>query len=229
MACFAVEALLVLGLLLASFAAQGAFVISIGNAVLRAAHLTGYPRHGLAAAVGAIGGPIAFTLACVVQNAMVKILTPLCGRIPRPNEEQNSGERDGAPWYWACIQFFSPIAIHTLSGSVGSAILLHRRVDLEGMDVLHGARAGATGDAIIAFSSLLGPFIIFTIFAVLLAPVWIAMIMGAKWVYIKSRETWTEGTHTYSACHCYGTCGGDSEIDGEIESVQRERGSYGTF
>ncbi|CAA7262104.1 unnamed protein product [Cyclocybe aegerita] len=218
----ALAAVLFFGLPFAIASAQGALVMFVGNAILRAAHLEHYTRAALAAAVGATGAPIAVIIIGIVLQCLPRQLTE-SSQPPRQHiydEYAGQNEQAQLPWY---TTFCTTIVANTLSGTIGSAILLHNHVDLEGMDVLHATRAGATGGAVMAAAMIFVGPVITVVLGILLSPLWIAMLMGLKWVYVRSNETWTDQSYSYSACQCYGTCGGDSEVDYEIQTLQQNR------
>ncbi|KAF8809237.1 hypothetical protein BYT27DRAFT_7210234 [Phlegmacium glaucopus] len=131
----------------------------------------------------------------------------------------NEEGKETVPWY---IQLCMHLLLSTLSGTIGCAVLLHRHVDLGGIDVLHATRAGALGGAILGPGSIfVAPWVISAVMFLIFSPAWLAISMGAQWAVIRSNETWTDRSHSYSYCYCYGTRGDDPEINAELENLPR--------
>jgi hypothetical protein len=105
-----------------------------------------------------------------------------------------------------------------LTGTIGSAILIHNHVDLGPIDVLHATRAGALGGAIFGPAVALGVPLVFALLFIVFSRVWLAMMAGLKWVTTHSRGTWDGRTDILYSC---GTCGKDPEINGDIEAIER--------
>ena len=165
------------------------------------------PSHAKAATVGAVGG----ILAAMIVGVVVSF-------IPR---RSSNGQPPQHPWY---VQVTSTVLGGTLSGAIGSAILLRNGHDLKGLDTLHAARAGAVGGAIFGPGAIILLPVLIIVIGLILSPLWIAMSMGFKFVYSKSRESWTENSYRYSGCHCWGTCGEeDPEIQSEILRIQERQ------
>jgi uncharacterized BrkB/YihY/UPF0761 family membrane protein len=125
---FALFFVLSLGLCLGFIAANGAVVMLIGNGILRAAHLAHYTDNASAAAIGATGAIIATIITGIFISCIHK------------------DENGQPPWF---ISLFANVLASTLTGTIGCAILIHNHVDLGPIDVLHAARAGALGGAIL--------------------------------------------------------------------------------
>ncbi|KAH6902561.1 hypothetical protein BKA70DRAFT_639415 [Coprinopsis sp. MPI-PUGE-AT-0042] len=191
-------------------AANGALLVVVGNAVMYKAggEASGYTsEHSKAAAIGAVGGILATMIVGVVTSF-----------IPRKSV---NGQQPQHPWY---IQVASTVLGGTLSGAIGSAILIRNNVDLAGLDILHATRAGAVGGAIFGPGAIILLPLIIIVIGIILAPLWLAMSLGLEFVYSKSRESWTENSYRYSGCHCWGTCGdGDPEIQSEILRLQQRQ------
>lgn len=171
----------------------------IGNGILRAAHLAHYTNNASAAAIGATGAIVASLSIGIFMQCIPK------------------DENDQPPWF---ISMFVNVLVSTLTGTIGSAILIRHHVDLGPIDILHATRAGALGGAI------LGPGMILIVplfFGVILSPLWLAMAMGLRWIYAKSSESWDGRTHKYSYCYTYGTCGDDPEIEEELAQLPQNR------
>ncbi|PPQ87532.1 hypothetical protein CVT25_008534 [Psilocybe cyanescens] len=189
-----------IGLPLALGAAYGAVGILIGNGILRAAHLEHYTNNASAAAIGATG-------AIIASMAVGLLLQCLCIK---------TDEEHPAPWY---ISMSTTVVVHTLSGAIGTAILRRHHVDLGGIDVLHATRAGALGGAILGPGSIVIVPVVFAALGILLTPLWLAMMMGLKWVHVHSKESWDGMTYKSSYCVTYGTCGHDEEIENELAQI----------
>jgi len=171
----------------------------VGNGILGAAHLAHYTDSASAAAIGATGAILASMVVGIFMQCV-------------PMDENGQ-----PPWF---ISLAINVLVATLTGIIGCAILIHNHVDLGPIDVLHSARAGALGGAI------LGPGMILFVpifFAVLIPPLWLAMKMGLRWVSVRSSESWDGRTHKYSYCYTYGTCGDDPEIEEELAKLPRSR------
>ena len=166
----------------------------IGNAILRAAHLAHYTDDASAAAIGATGGVIASIIVGIILHVV---------------EDH---------WF---IRLCSGVLASTLTGTIGCAILLHNHVDLGPIDVLHATRAGALGGAIIGPAMSFAVPLIFTLLFIILTPIWLVMMSGLKWVSAHSSETWDGRTYEGPTWCCFGTCGRDSEVNEEIEILQR--------
>lgn len=198
----------------------------IGNAILNRAHVSGYTSNAKAAAIGATGACIAAfivgpTLYCVAQ------CVPFIFLPKEPDYSSNDfhsmqGEEQQMPWY---ITFFTGLLAHTLGGVIGWAILRRNHVDLEGIDAGHAARAAALGSVLFSVGSILAGPIFLGVIAIVMSPLFIAMTMGFKWVYIRSRVTWEQkGNWTITKtcyCYCYGFCERDEEIDAELAKIGR--------
>ncbi|KAF8803174.1 hypothetical protein BYT27DRAFT_7196058 [Phlegmacium glaucopus] len=94
----------------------------------------------------------------------------------------------------------------TLSGTIGCAVLLHNHVDLGGIDVLHATRAGILGGVILGPGWSIGfPLALSLAVHLILLPLRIATLFGAKWLWVRSSESWTErGGYSYAVCVCAG-------------------------
>ncbi|KDR76994.1 hypothetical protein GALMADRAFT_246177 [Galerina marginata CBS 339.88] len=189
---------LILGLSLGFTAAYGAIFMLIGNAILRA-HLAHYTSNASAAAIGATGGVLASIIVGIATSCI-------------PLEEGHPALR--------FMAIPATVLVSTVTGAIGSSILLSRHVDL-GIDVLHATRAGALGGTIVSLGSpLLVPVIAIAV-AILFSPLWAAMAMGLRWVHVRSSESWDGRTHRSSSCYCYGTCGDDPEIEEELAQIPK--------
>jgi len=176
----------------------------IGNGILRAAHLSHYTTNRVAAIVGAAGNlvatpVIAFAINCVIGDQR---------------------DENGRPPSW--ISYITTLLLGTLSGTLGGAILKHNHFDLEGTDVLHATRAGALGGAIWGPGAIVIIPLLILASGIILSPLWIAVKFGVEWIYIKSSESWTDDSYSYSLCYCVGTSGDDSEINAEIDDINVE-------
>lgn len=98
-----------------------------GNGVLRAAYLAHYTDNRSAAAIGSLGA-IVSGLVLFFPFRLLDI------------------DLDNPPMLFKIIL---SVVQHTLSGALGSSILLIFHVDLGPIDVLHATRAGAVGGAIL--------------------------------------------------------------------------------
>lgn len=194
---FSTFIVLALGLVLGVMAMNGAIVMLTGNGILRAAHLAHYTNNASAAAIGATGGIIASILV----------------GIPLQYKPCKDGHGD-TPWL---LSLCASIVTSTLTGTIGSAILLHSHVDLGPIDVLHATRAGAVGGAVFGPGMILFVPMFFAMLFGLLATVWLGMMEGLAWVSARSSETW-DG-RTYKAFYYCGTCGKDMGTNEEIEAI----------
>jgi hypothetical protein len=170
----------------------------IGNGILRAAHLAYYTDNASAAAIGATGAIIASIIINIFMRCM-------------PHDANGQ-----LPWF---ISLFVNILVATLTGTIGCAILIHNHVNLGPIDVLHAARAGALGGAILGPGMIVLVPMFFGVLMIILSPLWLAMMMGFRWVYARSSESWDGRTHRYSYCYTYGTCGDDPEIEEELANL----------
>lgn len=187
----------------------------IGNAVLKAAGYSGYSTNAHAAAIGATGGAIAALCIGLLSQCIPDFC--LQPQVVWQGDDQSTVQY---PWY---ITFLFSTLISILAGVIGAAILLHNHVNLGGYDVLHASRAAAVGGVIYAVGMIaLGPVIMLVI-GIILSPVFLAMSLGAKWVYIRANDSWEQKGdwtyHRYSHCYCYGFCERDDEIDGELAKI----------
>ncbi|KIM41328.1 hypothetical protein M413DRAFT_146551 [Hebeloma cylindrosporum] len=174
----------------------------VGNGILRAAHLAHYTNNASAAAIGATGAIIASLIMGIFLQCM-------------PKDE--NGE---PPWF---ITLFVNVLACTLTGTIGCAILIHNHVDLGPIDVLHATRAGALGGAILGPGMIVILPLFFAAVMIVLSPLWLAMMMGLRWVSVRSSESWDGRTHKFSYCYTYGTCGDDPEIEEELAQLPRSR------
>lgn len=129
-------------------------------------------------------------------------------------------ENGQTPWF---ISLVATILAYTLTGTIGCAILIHNHVDLGPIDVLHATRAGALGGAIFGPGMIVLVPMFFGVLMIVLSPLWLAMSMGLRWVYVRSSESWDGRTHKYSYCYTYGTCGDDPEIEEELARLPTSR------
>jgi len=173
----------------------------LGNAILRAAFHAHYTDNVLAAAIGAIGGILAWicyiTLSNIVYNAF---------HIPMEWQDRE-------PIY---VTWPLTTATMTLAGVLGVSVLKHYHVDIGDIDLVHGARAGALGGALLAPVILLSGIAVFLALGILASPLWAAMLLGFRWAYARTSETWTENTYRTSYCYSYGSCGDDPDIQEEM-------------
>ena len=159
-----------------------------GNGILRAAHFAHYTNNASAALIGVVGS--------LISVFILGLFRPC---IPKTRDEKGNEKI-----HWS-IQACMCLLLSTLSGTIGSAVLLRGHVDLGGIDILHATRAGALGGAILGPGSvLIAPWVLATIFFVF-SPVWLAISMGARWVGERSSGDWTERNRSYSYCYCCGT------------------------
>lgn len=192
----------------------------IGNAILNSARVSGYTTNANAAAIGATGACIA----SLIVGSLLQCFLPRESRISKPVDDIQDEQEQPLPLY---ITFFIIFLIHMLGGVIGWAILRHNHVDLGVLDADHAARAAALGSLMFSVLFLVGMMlagpIILGAIAIVLSPLFIAMTMGLKWVYIRSSSTWEQkGNWTYSkysSCYCYGFCERDEEIDAELAKI----------
>jgi hypothetical protein len=172
----------------------------IGNGILRTAHLAHYTDNASAAAIGATGAIIA----TIITGIFIQCF---------PKDENGQ-----PPWF---ITLFSNILVSTLTGTIGCAILMHHHVDLGPIDVLHATRAGALGGAILGPGMILIIPLFFGVIMIVLSPLWLAIMMGFRWVSVRSSESWDGRRRKYS--YTYGTCGDDPRIEEELFQVPKSR------
>ncbi|KAF8159298.1 hypothetical protein B0H34DRAFT_806959 [Crassisporium funariophilum] len=186
-------------------AANGAIMMLIGNGILHAARLPHYTDNASAAYIGAVGILIASLIVALVMQCV-----PSCTVY-----NQRTGEQEPA-WY---VTMTTTLVASTLAGTIGCAILLHNKVDIGGIDVLHATRAGALGGAILGPGSIITTPLIGAAVMIILSPLWLAVQMGVQWVSVRSNETWSDRYHSYSYCYCYGSRGDDPEINAELTRI----------
>ncbi|PPQ96479.1 hypothetical protein CVT26_010473 [Gymnopilus dilepis] len=186
-----------IGFSLAFISANGAVMMLTGNAILRT-HLAHYTNNATAAYIGAVGSLIASL--CMSLTAFIL-----------PHDENGQ-----VPWF---ISLPMSVAYATLTGAIGSAVLRHNHVDLHGTDVLHATRAGAVGGAVLGPGLTLAMPIIVLGVGLILSPLFLAMKLGFRWVYVRVSESWDESTYKSSYCYTYGTCGDDPEIEEELAQI----------
>ncbi|KAF8803187.1 hypothetical protein BYT27DRAFT_7196075, partial [Phlegmacium glaucopus] len=103
------------------------------------------------------------------------------------------------------IRMCLALLLCTLSGTIGCAVLLHNHVDLGRIDVLHATRAGILGGVILGPGWSIGfPLALSLAVNLILSPLWIVTLFGAKWLWVRSSETWTEGGYSRAVCFCVG-------------------------
>lgn len=178
-----------------------------GNGILRAAHFANYTNNTSAAFIGAVGSLI---------SVFILALFTSCIPIPKTGDARGN-QKAKAPWY---IQICTYLLLSTLSGTTGSAILLHNH-DLGGIDILHATRAGALGGAILGPGLVLIAPWVFTALFLIFSPVWITISMDVQRMASKSSEDWTERRHSHSFCYCCSTRGDDLEINTESANGPR--------
>jgi hypothetical protein len=169
---------------------------------LRTTHHAHYTDNGSAAAIGAVGGILA--LLC---------MTAIFNFIQLPADEQGR----------ASILITWPLTTvtMTLAGVIGVSLLKRHHVDIGDIDLVHGARAGALGGALLGPIAFLAGPAIMLVLGILLSPLWVAMSLGFRWAYGRSSESWRGHTYRYSACYTYGSCGDDPDIENEINNFQQ--------
>ena len=91
-----------------------------------------------------------------------------------------------------------------VTGLIGSTVILHIHVDFNGIDSSYAFSAAGFAGALLSIPALLFGFLIPLHLSSILSPIWLAIIMGVRWVNEKWREIWTEGSHSY-----YGALGDD--------------------
>jgi hypothetical protein len=129
-----------------------------GNAILRG-HSDHYTDNRSAAIIGATG---AFFASLVVGALAAPFLA--------------SSDPPKMPWVVAML---ITVIFSTLTGTIGSKILLHHHVDLGVIDSIHATRAGAVGGAIFSLQAHFFLSIVLSSLFQLFSPL-IAMIKG--WV-----------------------------------------------
>jgi hypothetical protein len=184
----------------------------VGNTVLRAAHHPGYiDSNRVVAIVGLVGG----------------LFAPFCVRIFLaitcvPKTEWKGGDEWDYAWW---VNAPAAVCTGALVGPIGVSILRRHSFDLEGFDILHAARAGALGPAILIPAFLLLKPAAYVVLGVICTPLWIAMQMGLEFVYIKANQTLPdldsenmEGIRDVdcSWCICIGSLRGDEELLEEL-------------
>jgi len=174
----------------------------IGNGILRAAHLSHYTTNRVAAIIGAVGSLVAAPVIGIPLNCIM-------------GDQRDENGRPRSSW----TTILTTVLVGTLTGTLGAAVLKHNHFDLQGTDVLHATRAGALGGAILGPGAIFILPLVFLAIGIVLSPVWIALIFGVEWIYTKSRESWTDNSHSYSICYCVGTCGDDPEINAEMDHI----------
>jgi hypothetical protein len=153
-----------------------------------------YTTNTVAAAIGAVGGVVSAFIFGIVSACLPK--------------DENGQLR----WPFSLVR---SVAVATLSGPIGFAILQKYHIDCHGINVLHAMGAGALGGII------LGPGLSLAL-AVLFSPLIIAVKLGFKWVYIRSNESWSDtGVHRFWYFYSYG--GGEHDADIREEVAQLER------
>ncbi|TDL27123.1 hypothetical protein BD410DRAFT_836195 [Rickenella mellea] len=173
------------GLLCANAALNGVINMVLGNHILRIAHLSHYTSDIWACRIGAIGAPlVAMTCHIVIQYS--------------PESE------------WAgvlhILNLCISVALGATTGVIGCFVLIKHKVELPGdMDVLHAARAGALGAAIMGPGILVATFLIgSTVIGVLMLP----LLLRIEYAFVRVRESVTEGTTSVYSCLCVATRGG---------------------
>jgi hypothetical protein len=98
------------------------------------------------------------------------------------------------------------VALGAATGAIGCSILIKHHVELPGdMDVLHAARAGALGAAILGPGFLVVAMLIeSTVVGVLMLP----LLLKIEYAFVRARENITEGTSSAYSCLCVATRGG---------------------
>ncbi|KAF8803190.1 hypothetical protein BYT27DRAFT_6745655 [Phlegmacium glaucopus] len=129
---------------------------------------------------------------------IVALVMEIC--VPKTYDEEG---RERVPWY---IRICASLLVSTLSGTIGCAVLLHNHVDLGGIDVLHATRAGALGGAILAPGMMFVPLVLVLAITFIFSPLWIAISLGARWLWGGSDTTFKLAGRgfKYSACYCSG-------------------------
>ncbi|PPQ81441.1 hypothetical protein CVT25_013376 [Psilocybe cyanescens] len=202
------------GLPLAFGAAYGAAGMLIGNGILQAAHLVHYTTNASAAAIGAAG----VTIASLLVRAL-----PLCGRgqvckVCIWTQTDDEGHPALLPWY---VTESDTVVVHTLSDAIGTSILRRHRVYVGTIDVLHATYAGELGGAILGPGAILiAPHLVFAALGIKLLSLWLAMMMGLRWVSVRLRDIWDGISYKSSYCATYGDpCGDDHEINEELAQI----------
>ncbi|TDL27134.1 hypothetical protein BD410DRAFT_783325 [Rickenella mellea] len=183
------------GMVCANAALGGVINMILGNHILRIAHLSHYTSNIWACRIGAIGGPIA-AIAFSVLN-VIQCGPEMAGIIQ-------------------ILNLFISVALGAATGAIGCSILIKHHVELPGdIDVLHAARAGALGAAILGPGLLIATILIqSTVIGVLMLP----LLLKIEYAFVRTRETITEGTTSVYSCLCVATRGGgdgDSIYDNE--------------
>lgn len=86
------------------------------------------------------------------------------------------------------VQLASSVVIGTLSGTIGSAILLRCHVDLHGFDVLHATRAGAVGGAIMTLAAIIAIPILFGTLVCIFPMMLVTLMASFEWMQAKHEE-----------------------------------------
>jgi hypothetical protein len=139
--------------------------------------------------------------------------------LPRTSYNEATGEAEHS---WI-IRAPATVCAGALTGPIGVSILKRSHFNLEGLDVLHAARAGALGATIMGPATILLVPIVFLFLGVLLSPLWFAMSMGLEFMYAKTNETISEdGWYRYSACVCIGSCRDDPDPEIQEQWARQE-------
>ncbi|KAF5313381.1 hypothetical protein D9611_008620 [Ephemerocybe angulata] len=163
-----------MAIILAFCSGFGAILVYTGNAVLRETGHPGYTDDQTAASVGATGG--------IMATACFGLFTSLL------SEPRTTGAVIQSPP--VLIQLSSSVVIGTLSGTIGSAVLLHKHVDLGGFDILHATRAGALGGAILTLATLVFVPVMVATFICIFPTMFIAFATCVQWLQDRYDEDW---------------------------------------
>lgn len=165
----------------------------IGNLILYTTHHSGYiDTNEVVAIAGAVGGILAVLCLGVILNF-----------IPRTSVNQHTGEVEHS-WF---IRAPAVVCAGALTGPIGVSILKKHHYDLQGLDPLHAARAGALGATIMGPAMILLLPLLALALGFLLSPLWVGMSTGVEYMVRKSQEPISDDG--CNSCFC---SGGDSSV-----------------
>lgn len=148
-----------------------------GNAVLRKAGHSGYTDDRSAAMVGATGGVLSTLLFGLFSSLLSEPAANSMTSLETPP---------------VVVQLASSIVIGTLTGTIGSSILIFSDVDIGGLDVIHATRAGAVGGAIMTLAALIFIPIVLGMLVCLLPMTMLVVVTWMQWLQERYEEDWSK-------------------------------------
>lgn len=148
--------------------------------MLRKAGHSGYTDDRSAAMVGAAGG--------VLSTLLFGLFSAL---LSEPTSSSMSS-LENPP---VIVQLASSVVIGTLTGTIGSSILVYSGVDIGGLDVIHATRAGAVGGAIMTLAALILIPIVLGMLVCLLPMTMLVAVTWMQWLQERYEEDWNKFRH----------------------------------